>query len=433
MILSEFDRQNRRLSGTINDYFRSIKLAREDYPTITHLVQETTRWRGYLDSLLSERYRGRFQKMEYRLRNILRLGAYEILFRSRVPRYAVVNESVTLARRAVNEKASGVANALLRTIQSTDYPRPEELRADDSPEKISRITSHPEWMIERWLQSFGFEKTRELCTWNNRPPSFSVRRNCLKVGQKDFERFLNRQNVRWTRKESLGEFYDVDKLARLGHTQEFESGYFSVQDMSGGLVVLLLDADEKSRILDVCAAPGGKSTYLAERLGNKGEICAYDVDEARLSLLVDNIQRLALDSIQISQGDAVLDKFPAGDRVLLDVPCSGTGVMAKRADLRWRRRKSHIQEMQSLQLRMLSHMSDFVKPGGLIVYATCSLEEEENWEVADLFLAQSEGFDVLRADGVVPDRYVDERGALHTYPPDHGLDGVFAVILERSG
>ena len=213
---------------------------------------------------------------------------------------------------------------------------------------------------------------------------------------------------------------------------EFEAGYFSIQDHSAGLVTHLLGDNSGSTILDVCAAPGGKTSYLAERLGNKAAIYAYDSDEARVKRLEENIRRLGLDSVRVGRRDATVDEYPRADAVLLDVPCTGTGVMAKRADLRWRRKERDLKGMGSLQLGMLSHMSDRVSPGGMMVYATCSLEPEENWGVVDTFLRETPSFVLGSLQSKVLEKFTDERNALQTFPPDDGMDGVFAVILERT-
>jgi len=431
-ILTEFDRRNQRLSDISRDYFYSHSFPPQILSTVTYLVQETTRWRGYLDYLLSKRFHGRFHKIEYLLQNILRLGLYEILFREHVPKYASVNEAVELARLLMNEKASGIVNAILRQIHLSDRPSIEDLKRDDPLEKIAAITSHPEWIIQRWLHHFGFDNTLKLCAWNNKIPTFTIRRNRMKVTRRDFESFLDQHNIQWNREVIMEEFYSIDQVAILKESREFEMGYFSIQDLSAGLVTLLLDVESSSTILDVCAAPGGKATHLAERLGNKSTIYAYDSDVVRLQRLGENIERLGLSSIRVAQQDATQDRYPMADVILLDAPCTGTGVMAKRADLRWRRMGNHVEEMRSLQIRILSHMSAFVEEGGKIVYATCSLEPEENWGVIDIFLKKNHHFRLKRSNACVSQQFIDIRGALHTYPPDHGLDGVFAVILERT-
>jgi len=431
-ILTEFDRKNRRLSDIFRDYFHSNLLPPSIFPTITYLVQETTRWRGYLDYLLSKHFHGRFHKAEYLLKDILRLGAYEVLFRENVPNYASVSEAVELTRVLVNAKASGMVNAILRQIQLSDRPDARCLKDDDPPERIAAITSHPKWIIDRWLRYFGFDRTLKLCIWNNKIPTFTICRNRIKITQRDFESFLDQNNIQWNRKAIVGEFYEVDQIAFLKECREFNMGYFSIQDLSAGLVTSLIDVDTGSTILDICAAPGGKATYLAERLGNKVTIYAYDSDEMRLRRLHENVKRLGLDSIRIARKDATKDYYPMADTILLDVPCTGTGVIAKRADLRWRRRENHLEEMKTLQTSILSHMSTFVRKGGKIVYATCSLEPEENWGVVDTFIGENKYFKIIRSEEHISKIFIDERGALHTYPPEHGLDGVFAVILTRT-
>jgi len=430
-ILTEFDSENRRLSDIMKDYFDSFVLPSDIYPTITYLVQETTRWRGYLDYILSKQYHGRFHKIEYLLKGILRLGVYEILFREQVPCYASVSEAVELTRELVNEKASGLVNAILRQIQVSDKPDTKHLEENDSPERIAAFTSHPEWMIKRWLHHFGFQKTLRLCTWNNKTPSFFIRRNQIKIGQKEFESFLDQNRIQWKRKQSLKEFYEVDQIVFLKDCREFEMGLFFFQDPSAGLVTHLINTDKELTILDVCAAPGGKTTYLKERLGNKVTLYAYDSDNRRLGQLKENIKRLELNSIRIAQHDATKDNYPTADVILLDVPCTGTGVLAKRADLRWRRQENNVKEMQSIQKNILSHMSAFVQKEGKLLYTTCSLEPEENWDVVDSFLLENNRFILMQSEVYIPQMFVDKKGALFTFPPDHGLDGVFAVTLER--
>ena len=429
-ILTQFDRTNRRLSDIFSDYFASTEVPRGIRPSVTHLVQESMRWRGYLDSLLSKLYHGRFHKTEYFLRNILRLGAYEILFREHVPDYAAVSEAVRLTQTVLGHRAVGAVNAVLRRIRATDRPDSSNLQSDEPLERIAAVTSHPPWMIDRWLRHFGFEKTLKLCGWDNRLPVPSVRRNRTKVGRSEFESFLDKLDIVWETNSILSEFYHVDRIAALRATGEFDKGYYSIQDISAGLVTRLINIDKGSVILDVCAAPGGKTTYLAERLGNKGTIYAYDSDDGRLSLLKENMERLGLDSVQVGLRDATVDEYPMAKTVLLDVPCMGTGVMSKRADLRWRRTENEIEQMTGLQLKMLSHMSPFVETGGCLVYATCSVEPEENWGVVDRFLEKNVDFTV-RQPGDLLKPFADERGALHTFPPDNGMDGVFAVVLDR--
>ncbi|HIC74804.1 MAG TPA: 16S rRNA (cytosine(967)-C(5))-methyltransferase RsmB [Candidatus Marinimicrobia bacterium] len=428
-ILTQFDRSERRLSQIYSDYFQS-DAAPQDRPAVTFLVQEVTRWRGYLDHLLVRFFKGDFSSSELVLKNILRLGAYEIIFRKQVPAYAAVNEAVQMATEQVSKKAAGLVNAVLRKIDPSHLPRPDQLTNEDSTARIAAVTSHPRWIIKRWINSFGFERTLKLCEWNNRIPQFSIRRNRKKVSRGKFESLLSENSIEWSQSPVMADFYTVNNVSELRSSAEFLNGDFSFQDISAGFVTHLVDEDFTGILVDACAAPGGKASYFAERLGDGAVIHSYDADRGRLQRLRETLSRLDMPTVHISCKDAMRDDYPVGDVVFLDVPCTGTGVMAKRADLRWRRHPSHLSEMLQLQESILRHMSTFVKPGGKLIYSTCSLEPEENWGVVEIFMKKQRQFEVAPLPDSVT-AFTDGKGALATFPPDDGIDGVFAVSLRR--
>ena len=428
-ILTQFGRSEKKLSQILVDYFQS-SAAPPDRPTVTFLVQEVTRWRGYIDHLLTRFFKGDFSGSNIVLQNILRLGAYEIVFRKQVPLYAAVNEAVQMTTEQVSKKAGGLVNAVLRQIKPSHLPRPERLTSEDRPSRIATVTSHPQWMIEKWIDSFDLARTLKLCEWNNKIPQFSIRRNRKKVSSGECEAFLSQNQIEWRQNPFAGDFYMVNNISDLRASVQFQNGYFSFQDVSAGLVTHLVEEDFAGVLIDACAAPGGKTSYLAERLSDNVIIHSSDADEIRLQRLKQTVSRLDLKTVQISGKDATKDEFPMGDVVLLDVPCSGTGVMAKRADLRWRRRPSHLPEMMQLQESILRHMSSFVKSGGQLIYATCSLEPEENWGVVEMFMNKTRHFEIQPLPDSVS-AFADEGGALVTFPPDNGIDGVFAVSLRR--
>ena len=413
----------------MNDYFTTVNL--RGHKEVTHLVQETIRQRGYIDSLLTEFYNGRFGKIEYSLKNILRLGCYELIFRDHVPSYAVVDSLVSITKEVVNAKASGVTNAVLHKITKAEKPQIDELTKNDSLSKISDTTSHPVWMIERWIHRFGFERTLELCKWNNALPRIMIRINRKKIDKSSFENFLNEKEISWKLIEEDSNFYEVNDLNRLLKTSAFKEGWFSVQDISGGLVCQLVNSIEGDTILDVCAAPGGKMTYISEIIDDCS-LYAYDIDEERLQLVEDNMKRLGHQHIQISQADAAKDVFPPADVILIDAPCTGTGVMSKRADLRWRRNESDFSEMQELQLSVLANMKSYLNQNGCLVYSTCSLEQEENRDVISSFLDGNPEFEVGKIDpSLFPKQAISGDGFLMTFPPEHSMDGIFAAVLKR--
>ena len=232
-------------------------------------------------------------------------------------------------------------------------------------------------------------------------------------------------------KSSSTEAERVKKASQLINSSMFKNGFFSFQDISSGLIANLVDIKKNDILIDACAAPGGKCSFLAEKTDIDFNIKAFDVDSERLKMLNQTINRLNIKSISISQKDATIDTFPISNKILLDVPCTGTGVMSKRADLRWRRKPIHLNELVKIQKNILKNMSKFIKIGGELIYSTCSLEKEENWDVIDDFLLKNESFRLTSSKNLIPSKFLDSRGALATFPSIHKIDGVFGVKLKR--
>jgi len=231
----------------------------------------------------------------------------------------------------------------------------------------------------------------------------------------------------------ISDFFQINQHQKLIQSEIFKEGKISVQDPAAGLVVQLVDPQIKETIIDSCAAPGGKSSYMAEKMNNTGSILSLDSNEGRLNRLDSNISRLHITNINTDLVDITEDKVPMTDKMLLDVPCSGTGVMSKRADIRWRRSIEDILEMHLLQRKILWAASNYINPGGVIIYSTCSVEPEENLMVIDAFLKSHSDFSIESAKNYIPEKYVDQNGAMFTYPPDHKIDGGYAVRLKNNG
>ncbi len=431
-ILDEFERSSERLSAIFNNYFATNDTSSKSRPEITHLVQDIVRHRGYIDHIINSLFRGNYETADNILRNTLRLGTYEIIYRDHVPDFAAVNEAVEIAKRKRGKGAAGLTNALLRKVREADASIEKELSPEAPIQQTATLLSHPGWMVRRWIDSFGWERTIQLCEWNNTVPILTVRMNSLRTEKEAFEKFMKESMVKWEPNQILSEFYTVQQVSKIKASRQFGEGHFSFQDVSSGLVVNLLKPTEGDTVLDVCAAPGGKCCYMAELMRNSGLVHAFDVDADRIELLKESVERLRLNSVQVEQKNATVDSFPISGKILIDAPCTGTGVMAKRADLKWRRRLSDLDKMVTLQKRIISHTAQFLGPEGELVYATCSVEPEENWGVTDSFLADNPSFSTLSAEGRVPPEFLDVRGALSTFPSEHGTDGVFAVILRRN-
>ena len=429
-MLTEFDRTGDRLSAVTSRYFGGkIRISHPE--EITYLVQEITRWRGYLDGVIDSIYQGKYSKVEHILKNILRMGVYELIFRNQVPDYAVVNEAVKLTRHLSSEKATGLTNAILRKVLKVDSHEPGVVKQNNDPAKLAESTSHPLWLVERWLKRYGFEDTLELCQWNNQIPSFTVWRNPEQVHTLQWEEEVTSLGVNLRKSPVMNNLYHVDSLSPILQSEGYRKGWFIVQDTSAVLITLLVEASSEDTVLDVCCAPGGKTAALSVNLEKSVSILASDSDEVRVEKVRETLERLRISHVIVNVKNATKDDYPVSDVILIDAPCTGTGVMSKRADLRWRSSLENLQEMQLLQLEILRHMTNFVASNGRIIYSTCSMESEENWDVIDMFLEIRNDFEIVEPQKTELLPFIDDRGAVSTFPPRDGMDGVFGVILQK--
>lgn len=398
------------------------------------LVAGVTRQRRWLDFVLSEAYNDDYDSMEDRLRHILRLGLYELLFQS-TPTRAVVHQYVELAKQTLRPGAGNLVNAILRTIdRDREYiPTPD---TGDEAEDLAVRYSHPTWMVRRWIDRLGMDETTDLLEWNNRRPMYSVRINPLKTTQEEVEAWLDEHDVVNVGSPYLDGYLRLKRLQPLVQEGLLDDGDVAVQDESAGLVIRLLDPQPGETIIDGCAAPGGKTMAIAAIMGGEGTIHAVDSNESRLGLVDDAASKQgAAGMIETEAADltelAQRAEPPTADRVLVDVPCSGLGVLAKRADLRWQRSPDDIGELAGMQDELLDSAASLVKPGGLLVYSTCTIEPDENERRIEAFLDRHEEFELERADEFVPEDVVSSEGYLKTLPHRHRTDGAFAARLRH--
>jgi 16S rRNA (cytosine967-C5)-methyltransferase len=287
-------------------------------------------------------------------------------------------------------------------------------------------------MVKRYVARFGKEETEKLLFINNEKPFLTLRINALKTKPEEFKSLLDSVNLKYHQGSYLPEFFKLMNLTNITAWEYYGKGYFNIQDESAGLACRLLEVQEGLRILDMCAAPGGKTAYIAALMHSRGEVVAIDRFESRLRLLQKNMERLSVDCVRTTVADAIEYKSLPFDRVLVDVPCSGSGTLSKKPDIKWKKDIFDIRNLNVLQSKLLAKAATLVKTGGIIVYSTCSIEPEENFEIVKKFLEENPNFRFESAKGKFPDEIIDENGCIQTLPHAHKMDGAFAAKLVRN-
>ncbi len=413
---------------------RAAPLDARDARLATEYEAGVTRQRRYLDFLLSRFYRGDLAAMEPRLRQVLRLGVYDLLF-LRTPPHAAVNEAVALARQRVRQGAGGLVNAVLRALlrQIDALPEPN---TGDAGRDLAIAYSHPTWLVRRWLVRFGVDDTRALLAYDNDRPVYGVRVNTRRMPVAAFREMLDEADLEYAPSPYLDDFVRMPRVQGIIENGWLADGRCAIQDEAAGLVVRVLDPRKGETLFDVCAAPGGKTLYAATRMDDQGEIIASDLHVARLGLVAQGAAAHGLSIVEtVAEGVERRAETSAGkaDAVLLDAPCSGTGVLAKRADLRWHRTPEELAELAALQTRLLASSARLVRPGGRLVYSTCSIEPEENEAQVEAFLSAHPDFTVESAAPFVDARFVTPEGYYAALPHRDAIDGAFAARLRRAG
>ena len=430
-ILNRIDRSDAYLDRLLDAELRSDDMNELDKGLMNEIVTGVVRWQMKLDWVLTGFFHGNFTKAETNIKNALRVALYQILFLDKVPQSAAVNEAVEFIKRLRNQKVGDLVNAVLRNIirniENIRYPDPNE----DKIRHLSVIESHPTWLVNKWVARFGYDEAQKLLAANNRRPDLTIRVNRLKIAFDYFLSQLNQLQVQYTRSTYLENFVRVQHMAGIGSSEMFRQGFFSVQDESGGLAVELLDPKPGERIIDLCSAPGGKTMFIGELMKNVGEIVAIDRYETRLNMVKNAAQRLGVANAHFMVADAAAVQVPPADKVLVDAPCSGLGVLAKKPDAKWRKEPENIRDLVKLQRSILENATTLVKPGGCIVYSTCTTEPEENLDLVKEFLANHQDFTIEPPGEIIPKEVVTADGTIETFPHKQGMDGSFAVRIRK--
>ncbi len=410
-----------------------------DRSFLTELTYGVVRWRGRLDWAIRQFSKIPFEKIDLETLNVLRLGLYQILFLSRTPSSAAVNESVELAKRIRGRGGAGFVNAVLRsTIRQKDEIHYPELGQDPALH-LSVVHSHPLWLVQRWAKELGPEETLRVCKFNNQISPLTLRTNTLKIDRADLIEKLSKKELNPLPSHYSDEGILLQDPPPVSELPFLKEGLFIIQDEASQLVTSILGPKPGERILDGCAAPGGKTTHIAQTMENRGEIYAVDLTKGKLDLIEEMCQRLGVKIVKTVKADAGKPlPIPQGmtfDRVLADVPCSGFGTLRKNPDLKWRRGEGDILRLRELQLSILNHLSAYVKEEGVLVYSTCTVFHEENEDVVEKFLEGHPEFKLEPMDRVLPEKchFLIQEGYFKTFPPKDGMDGFFAArMIKRS-
>jgi len=424
-ILNEFGESKQVKYSFANDLEPREKAQVREY------VQNILRKKSYLDFLIDEFSSISIDEMKSQLKNILRLGLYEMLFMDGTPDYAAINEAVDIAKYTLGSKSGDLVNAILRNIQRDidNLPKPA---FKDRTKLVATTFSHPEWLVKKWSKRFGEREAFQLMQANNQRPVFYVRVNNLRTKTENFKLRMEKSGIQFEESDWLPGYFKVDTVEPFISKGWIDKGFCLVQDIAAGFAPTILDPQPGETIYDLCAAPGTKSIVLSDLMGGEGSVIAVDISTERLEKLAESALDFGAENIKIRRSDVRELSLKLTDGVLLDAPCTGTGVMSKRADLRWKRTEQDLADAVKLQSELLDEAANFVKKGGRLVYSTCSLEEEENWGQVQNFLSAYDNFELDDLSDYLPEEVLTEDGkAYQTFPHKHNCDGHFGVRLVR--
>ncbi len=409
-----------------DNQFRAI-----DRRLIMQLVNGTTKMRRRLDHELKFYLAKPSTDLPLKLSNILRMGLYQLRFTDRIPAAAAVNESVNLAHALIDRPRANLVNAVLRS----SIREPEKVKfasRESEPVKyLADFHSYPEFFVEYCLREFGIDDTEKLLLTYNKPPHVTYRVNYIKAKPDEVARILQDAGFEFFYGRYLPEFIHLEAGGLPLEEELIRTGKVYVQDESSGLSVRLLNPRPDSNVIDVTAAPGGKTTYMAIRMRNKGRVTALDKSHQRLTMVVDNANTLGIKIISPVAVDMLTFDGSLYDRVLLDPPCTGWGTAGKNSDLRWSKTPEDVKNLVRIQSRMIDKAAEMVRPGGLLVYSTCTIIRDENDQVVEEFLLRRRDFELEPANEFFDESLVTERGFVKTYPVCENLSGAFAARLKR--
>ena len=436
-ILLKVDTRKAYADILLDQSIRIQRLQERDRALLTELVYGTLRRRGAIDARLKRQLRRPLAETDPFIRNLLRVTLYQLLFLDKIPDYAAVNEAVQLAKKKGGGKVAGFVNGALRNFLRRNNETATPQATDDSIAVLAVKYSHPEWLVERWLEYFGLEGAKELMRANNERSPLVLRVNTLKSDRRALLDLLERNGVAAVATPWSPAGVWVQSGSAVDGLPGFHQGLFQVQGEVSQLVAHLLGPQPGERVLDACAAPGGKSTHIAELMKDAGEVTAVDISTRGIEKIRNNATRLGLTSIRALRSDASRD-FPGSflghfDRVLVDAPCSGLGTLRTHPEIKWHRIPSDIERLSRLQAKILDRVAPCLRPGGVLVYSTCTLTWDENEQVVENFLKAHPEFELENAAGYLPEQAkpLVQGSYFLALPHRHNTDGFFAARMRK--
>ena len=406
------------------------KLDDRDIGFISEIVYGVTSWKLTIDEMIKKYSKLQLKKISPWILNILRMGIYQIIFLDKVPKSAAVNESVNLAKRYGHKGSRNFVNAILRKIDKKDYEAFFEI--ENPIEKISKTTSMPTWIIKELLKDNDIKKVEEICKASNIKPKVTIRVNTLKTDKETVKKQLIERNIIVNEGE-LEDFLILEKAKNIEQLDLFKQGYFTVQDEGAGLVAKIVNPKPNEWILDACSSPGGKTTYMAELMENKGKIVAWDLHPHRVKLVEENAKRLGIHIVETKCQDAMIYNETYKeifDKILLDVPCLGIGVLKRKPDIKWKRNPEDIPQIAQIQEKILEICSQYLKPNGQIVYATCSIFSAENDKIVEKFLKNNQAFTYAKIEIAQMEKSLENSNLIQLYQGEE-TDGFFICKLQK--
>lgn len=439
-VLNDLSRKPGFSASSLDSLFRSRPpLEERDRALVSQLVQGSVRWRARLDWTVSQASDVSLRKISPAVLNLLRLALYQVLFLDRVPESAAVNEAVKQAKRKHPPYVASFVNAVLRNVcrNKAEISFPDRGKAP--VDYLSTFYSYPEWLVRKWIREWGMEVAEALLDAQNRFPALTLRANPIRISRDDLILRLSDEGLAAEPTPYSPQGVRLpDFRGRIDQNRSFKDGLFQVQDEAAQVSSLLLFPAAGETVLDLCAGYGGKTSHLAELMGNEGRVIALDMNRTRLVSLATNATRLGVKNTAAVVADASKDLaslFRAGfDRIVVDAPCSGLGVLSRHPDGKWLKKEEDIPRLAQLQKKILRNGCSMLHRGGTLLYVTCTLSKEENEEVVEACLAENKAIRVVDLRDECPHwakNLIDDRGFLRTFPHLHHMDGFFGALLRK--